>query len=63
MDDGTPAHFSCAVRDVLSNTYHDRWIGTGGHTAWPSRPPDFNPMNLYLWEHLKTLVYAAPVGN
>jgi hypothetical protein len=24
MHDGAPAHFSCAVRDVLTNTYHDR---------------------------------------
>jgi hypothetical protein len=30
MHDGAPAHFSRAVRDVLSNTYH----GTGGPTAW-----------------------------
>jgi hypothetical protein len=35
MHDGAPAHFSRAVRDVLSNTYHDTWIGKGGPTAWP----------------------------
>jgi hypothetical protein len=32
MHDGALAHFSCAVRDVLNNTYHGRWIGRGGHT-------------------------------
>jgi hypothetical protein len=31
-----------AVRDVLSNTYHDGWIGRGGPTAWPPRSPDFS---------------------
>jgi hypothetical protein len=25
--------------------------------------PDLNPLDIYLWGHLKTLVYAAPVDN
>jgi hypothetical protein len=49
MDGGAPAHFSRAVRDVLNNTYHDRWIGRGGPTAWPTRSPDLNHLNFYLW--------------
>jgi hypothetical protein len=49
------------VRDVLSNTCHDRGIGTGVPTAWPLRSPDFNPLDFYLWRHLATVVYAAPV--
>jgi hypothetical protein len=55
-----------AVRHVLSNTYHNRWISTGGPTAWPPcSTPDLKPMDFYeyLWGHLKTLVYAAPVDN
>jgi hypothetical protein len=63
MHDGAPAPFSRAKRDVLSNTYHDRWIGRGGPIAWPPRSPDLNPLDLYLWRHLKTLVYVAPVDN
>jgi hypothetical protein len=63
MHAGAPAHFSRAVRDVLSNTYHDRWIGTGGPTAWPPRSTDLNTLDFYLWRHLATLVYAAPVDN
>jgi hypothetical protein len=63
MHDGAPAHFSLAVRDVLNNTYHDRWIGRGGPTAWPPRSPDLNPLDFYLWGHLKALVYAAPLDN
>jgi hypothetical protein len=31
MHYGAPAHFSHAVRDVLSKTYHDRWIDLWGH--------------------------------
>jgi hypothetical protein len=52
-----------AVPDVLSNTYHNRWIGRGGPTAWPPRSPDLNPLDFYLWGHLNFLVYAAPVDN
>jgi hypothetical protein len=63
MHDGTPTYFSRAVRDVLNNTYHDRWIGKGGPTAWPPRSPDLNSLDSYLWGHLNTLVYAAPLDN
>jgi hypothetical protein len=63
MHDGAPAHFSRAVRDVLSNTYHGRWIGRGGPTAWPPRLSDLNSPDFYLWGHLKTLMYVAPVDN
>jgi hypothetical protein len=55
MHDGAPAHFSRVVRDVLNNTYHDRWIDRGGPTAWPPRSPDLNPLHFYLWGHLKPL--------
>jgi hypothetical protein len=34
-----------AVRDVLSNAYHDRWVGRGGPTAWPPRSTDLNPLD------------------
>jgi hypothetical protein len=63
MNDGALVYFSRAVRDVLYNTYHDRWIGRGGPTAWPPRSPDLNPLEFNLWGHLKSLVYAAPVYN
>jgi hypothetical protein len=31
--DGVPEHFSRAMRDVLNNAYHDKWIGRGGPIA------------------------------
>jgi hypothetical protein len=60
MHDGALAHFSFALQDV---NYHDRCIGRGGPTAWPQHSPDLNPLDYYLWGHLKTLVHAAPVDN
>jgi hypothetical protein len=61
LHDGAPPHCSRAVRDVLSNTRHERGIGRGGPTAWPPRSPDLNPLDFCWWGHLATLVYAAPV--
>jgi hypothetical protein len=63
MHIGPPAHLSRAVRDVLSNIYHDRWIGRGGPTAWLPRLSDLKSLDFYLWGHLKSLVHAAPVDN
>jgi hypothetical protein len=52
------------VRNFLSNTYNDRWLGRGVTTAGPRHStPDLNPLNFCLWGHLDTLVYAAPAGN
>jgi hypothetical protein len=47
MHDGAPAHFSRAVRDVLSNTYQYWRIGRGGPTAWPPLAPDLSPLDFY----------------
>jgi hypothetical protein len=51
--------FSRAVRDVLNNTYNNRWVGRGGPTTWPPSSPDLNPLDFYLWGHLKSLVHAC----
>jgi hypothetical protein len=31
--------------------------------SWPQHSSDFRHLDFYLWGHLKTLVYAAPVDN
>jgi hypothetical protein len=61
--DVTTAHFSRAVRDILNNTHPNRGIGRGGPIAWPPRSSDLNPLDSYLYGHLKALVCAAPVDN
>jgi hypothetical protein len=64
MHDGLSSHFSRAVRDFLSNTHHDGWIGRGGPIAWPPRStPGLNPLDFYLWGKLRALVCAVPVDN
>ncbi|EZA62845.1 hypothetical protein X777_01160 [Ooceraea biroi] len=63
MHDGTPAHFIRAARNFLNERFDNRWIGREGPTAWPARSPDLNPLDFYLWNHLKTIVYARPIEN
>lgn len=63
MQDGAPAHFSLAARNYLQNTYPNRWIARGGYVAWPARSPDLNPLDFFLWGHLKSLVYETEVQS
>lgn len=63
MHDGAPAHFSRAAREYLNVIYPRRWIGRGGPVPWPARSPDLNPLDYYLWGHLKACVYASDVAN
>ncbi|KOC61690.1 hypothetical protein WH47_05838, partial [Habropoda laboriosa] len=39
------------------------WIGREEPINWPVRSPDLNPLDFYLWRHLKFLVYNTPVNN
>lgn len=63
MHDGAPPHFSITARDHLNNAYRNRWIGRGGPVPWPARSPDLNPLDFYLWGHIKQLVYSRPIPN
>lgn len=63
MHDGAPAHFSLSARRYLNQKFGLRWIGRGGPIAWPPRSPDLNPLDFYLWGHLKSLVYSTPVDD
>ena len=61
MHDGAPAHFARTSRDSLNVRFPNRWIGRSGPIHWPARSPDLNPMDFYLWGHLKELVYETEV--
>ncbi|EZA58874.1 hypothetical protein X777_00695 [Ooceraea biroi] len=53
MHDGTPAYFSRTAREFLNNNYINRWIGRGGPIVWPARSSALNPLDFYLWGHLR----------
>ncbi|KAJ4434108.1 hypothetical protein ANN_16428 [Periplaneta americana] len=63
LHDGAPAHFSRTARRYLDRRFPDRWIGRDGAIAWPPRSPDLNPLDFYVWGHLKSLVYSSPVPD
>jgi hypothetical protein len=63
MHDGAPPHFLHIVRRHLTQAFNVQWIGRGGPVAWPARSPDLNPLDFWLWGHLKTLVYSTPVDD
>ncbi|KYM96999.1 hypothetical protein ALC62_12323 [Cyphomyrmex costatus] len=39
------------------------WIERGGPISWPPRSPDINPLDFYLWGHVKSLVYRNAPNN
>ena len=63
MHDGAPPHFGVVVQEYLNAHFPNRWIGRGGPISWPARSPDLNPIDFYLWGHLKSLVYETPVDS
>jgi hypothetical protein len=56
MHDATPAHFSLVDHRYLNRKFPGHWIGRGGPIAWPPHSYDLNPLDFYLWNHLKSLV-------
>lgn len=63
MHDGAPAHFSLIARDFLNAVFPERWIGRAGPVTWPPRSPDLNPLDFYVWGHLKSIVYSTPIED
>lgn len=73
--DGAPAHYGRQVRQWLDQYYYRRWIGRlpnnhpnmripgEGPVAWPPRSPDLNPLDYFVWGHLKQIVYDTPVNT
>jgi hypothetical protein len=52
--------FNCSI---TPQQHFPTRIGRAGPVAWPPRSPDLNPIDFYLWEHLKTLVYSNPIQD
>jgi hypothetical protein len=63
MHDGAPPHRIRIVLDYLNHNFRNNWIGNNGPFLWPARSPDLNPLDYFLWGHLKTFVYKDPIEN
>lgn len=63
QQDGAPPHYGIHVRHYLDAIFDNRWIGRRGHIEWPARSPDLNPLDFFLWGHLKSVVYKNRPQN
>lgn len=64
MQDGAPPHWSLAVRNWLSNTFPNRWMGRSSpNLPWPPYSPDLTPMDFFLWGWVKERVYKTPLRD
>jgi transposase len=64
MQDGAPPHWSTAVRNFLTVTFPNRWMGRGSpNLPWPPYSPDLTPMDFFLWGYIKSRVYTTPIEN
>jgi hypothetical protein len=46
-----------------STQFPDRWLGRGSPVSWPARSPDLNPLDFFLWGHLKEIFYRDPPSD
>jgi hypothetical protein len=49
------------VQGILNQIYPNRWIGRRGLRHWPARSPDLNPLDFFLWGHVKNVIYNRPM--
>jgi hypothetical protein len=48
---------------VVNRMYPNHRIGRGGPRHWPARSPDRNPLDFFLWGHVKNVVYNRSIHN
>ncbi|GFV45186.1 putative DD41D transposase [Trichonephila clavipes] len=58
QQDGATCHTAHATIDLLKNTFGDRLISRFGPVNWPPRSCDLTPLDYFLWDYVKSLVYA-----
>ena len=51
------------VRQFLSVTFPNRWIGRGRPILWPPRSPNITPMDFFLWGYVKDIVYKTKIRD
>ncbi|GFX66104.1 DUF4817 domain-containing protein [Trichonephila clavipes] len=58
QQDGETCHTARATIDFLKDTFGDRLISRFGPVNWPPRSCDLTPLVYFLWDYVKSLVYA-----
>ena len=60
QQDGAPAHWSLAVRNLLNTHLPNRWIGRDGPIKCPPRSFDLSINDFWLWGYVRDNVYKPP---
>lgn len=61
MQDGHPTHHTRPNMHLLQRLFRNRVISLGARVEWPPRSPDLNPLDFFLWGHLKSIIYRYPL--
>ncbi|GFV55463.1 transposable element Tc3 transposase [Trichonephila clavipes] len=57
QQDGATCHTARVTIDLLKDTFVDRLISRFGPVNWPPRSCDLTPLDYFLWDYVKSLVY------
>ncbi|GFW67058.1 uncharacterized protein TNCV_4030782 [Trichonephila clavipes] len=58
QQDGATCHTARATIDLLKDTFGDRLISRFGSVNWRPRSCDITPLDYFLWDYVKSSVYA-----
>ncbi|GFX59929.1 histone-lysine N-methyltransferase SETMAR [Trichonephila clavipes] len=58
QQDSATCHTARATIDLLKETFGDRLISRFGPVNWPRTSCDLTPLDYFLWDYVKALVYA-----
>ncbi|GFX39268.1 putative LOC100569746 [Trichonephila clavipes] len=58
QQDGATCHTARATIDLLKDTFGDHLISRFGLVNWPPRSCDLTPLDYFLWDYVKSLIYA-----
>jgi hypothetical protein len=56
-----PSSFQHVRTRIPERCFTCRWTGRGGPLFWHARSPDLNALDIFVWGHLRCLVYETPL--
>ena len=59
QQDGAPPLWGLEFPQFLNKTFPERWIGCDGSIPSPLRSSDITPLDFFLWDYVKNIVYRT----